>query len=367
MATKQILVLNPGSTTTKISLFENDKELWTDTIRYSREEIVPFARVAEQLDMRFQDVAAKLDEHQVKVGELWAISSRGCTIYPIEGGVYVIDEEMIDEAANNPFIEHACSLGSMIAYRLTANNSVPCFTVDHGLLDEMIPEARITGVKGIERIPIWHPLNQRAVARRLADAMGKRFDEINCIVCHMGGGVSVGAHRKGFSIDVNNALDGDGPMSAERAGSIPNIALINMIFNNGYTRKEAWSRLVANGGLVSHFGTNNLAEIEKKINGGDAQAELTVKGMAYQMSKEIGALAAALKGEVDAIALTGGMAHSKRLTDFITERVSFIAPVKVYPGECEMEALYRGTKRVLEGKENAKHFKKSGKNHRLVD
>lgn len=360
---RQILIINTGSTSSKIALFEDGQQLWQENIKYSREQLKPFLHIEDQLDLRMEGLNALLDEKGVQVGDLWAISARGATVYPIEGGTYIIDDEMIDEAIHNPCVEHAANLACMMAHRLAGKSNVPAFIVDAGLMDEMIPEARLTGIKGIMRRAQWHALSQRAIARKLAEDMGKEFDEINCVVCHMGGGTSVGAHKKGRSIDVNNCLDGDGAMSAERAGSIPNIEILKMAFEQKLSEREIWKRMVGNGGLISHLGTSDLIEVEKRIEAGDTEAKLVLDAMIHQVAKEIGAYATTLNGKIDAIAITGGMAYSEYLVKNLVERVGFLAPVRVYPGECEMEALYLGAKRVMDGKETARHFKKSGINH----
>lgn len=364
---KQILVINPGSTSTKVALYENGAALWKEDIKYSRDEIARFPHIADQRFLRREGLRKLLEEKQVDVAGLWALCSRGPDIYPIGGGTYAVDGEMMDELMNNPYIEHACNLGAMMTWPLSQQYHVPAFIVDPGLVDEMIPEAKITGVKGIHRRSQWHALSQRAIYHRVAERLGKPVEETNCVICHMGGGLSVGAHRAGKSIDVNNCLDGDGPMSANRAGAIPNIDILEMAFDQHLSKKEIWGRLVGNGGLVSHLGTENLIEIEGRIEGGDEYAKLVLDSMIYQISKEIGGLCTALKGQVDAIALTGGMAHSDYMVGGIKERVGFLAPVLVYPGECEMEALYEGALRVMEGREQPVHFKKSGKKYRLID
>lgn len=364
---KQILVINPGSTGTKVALYENGTALWKEEIKYTKDEIAQFPHIADQRFLRREGLQTLLEEKQVNVADLWALCSRGPDVYPIGGGTYAVDEEMMDELMTNPYIEHACNLGAMMTWPLSQQYGVPAFIVDPGLVDEMIPEAKMTGVKGVYRRSQWHALSQRAIYHRVAERLGKSVEETNCVICHMGGGLSVGAHRAGKSIDVNNCLDGDGPMSANRAGAIPNIDILEMAFDQHLSKKEIWGKLVGNGGLVSHLGTENLIEIERRIENGDEYAKLVLDTMIYQISKEIGGLCTALKGQVDAIALTGGMAHSDYMVGGIKERVGFLAPVQVYPGECEMEALYEGALRVMEGHEQPVYFKKSGKKYTLID
>lgn len=364
---KQILVINPGSTSTKVALYESGKVLWKEEIKYTKDEINQFPHIADQRFMRREGLGKLLEGKGVNPAELWALCSRGPDIYPIGGGTYAVDGEMMDELMTNPYIEHACNLGAMMTWPLSQKYHIPAFIVDPGLVDEMIPEAKLTGVKGVVRRSQWHALSQRAIYHRVAESLGKSVSETNCVICHMGGGLSVGAHRAGKSIDVNNCLDGDGPMSANRAGAVPNIDILEMAFDQHLSKKEIWGRLVGSGGLVSHLGTENLIEIERRIADGDDYAKLVLDAMIYQISKEIGGLCTALKGQVDAIALTGGMAYSDYMVGGIKECVGFLAPVQVYPGECEMEALYEGARRVMEGVEQPVYFKKSGKKYRLID
>lgn len=367
MKTKQILVVNPGSTSTKVGLYENGTVLWKEDIRYTKDEINRYLHIADQRLMRQEDLRKLLEEKQVAVENLWALCSRGPDVYPIGSGTYAVDENMMTELMNNPRIEHACNLGAMMTYPLSLAYGIPAFIVDTGLVDELTDEAAMTGIKGVRRRCRWHALSQRAIYRKVAESLGRDIENTSCVICHMGGGLSVGAHRNGRSVDVNNSMDGDGPMSANRAGSIPNIDILEMAFDRHLSKREIWDKLVGNGGLVGHLGTENLQEIEKRIAEGDEYASKVIDCMVYQIAKEIGSLCTALKGNVDAIALTGGMAHSEYLVSRIKEYISFLAPIQVYPGECEMEALYEGAKRVMDGVEEAKHFIPSGEIYHLID
>lgn len=367
MKTKQILVVNPGSTSTKVALYENDAVLWEEEIRYTKDEINRYVHIADQQFMRQEDLRRILEEKKTAVADLWAICSRGPDVYPISSGTYAVDENMMTELMHNPCIEHACNLGAMMTYPLGQKYGIPVFIVDTGLVDELTDEAGMTGIKGVRRRCRWHALNQRAIYRRLAESLGKDIAHTTCVICHMGGGLSVGAHCNGRTVDVNNSMDGDGPMSANRAGSIPNIDILEMAFDQHLSKREIWDKLVGSGGLVGHLGTENLQEIEARIAQGDTYAAKVIDCMVYQIAKEIGALCTALKGQVDAIALTGGMAHSDYLVSRIKKYVAYLAPVQVYPGECEMEALYEGAKRVMDGVEEAKHFVPSGKIYHLID
>lgn len=367
MKTKQILVVNPGSTSTKVALYENGAVLWKEDIRYTKDEINRYVHIADQQFMRQKDLRRILEEKKVTVADLWAICSRGPDVYPIGSGTYAVDENMMTELIHNPCIEHACNLGAMMTYPLGQEYGIPVFIVDTGLVDELTDEAAMTGIKDVRRRCRWHALSQRAIYRRVAESLGKDIAHTTCVICHMGGGLSVGAHRNGRTVDVNNSMDGDGPMSANRAGSIPNIDILEMAFDQHLSKREIWDKLVGSGGLVGHLGTENLQEIEERIAKGDTYAAKVIDCMVYQIAKEIGALCTALKGQVDAIALTGGMAHSDYLISRIKEYVAYLAPVQVYPGECEMEALYEGAKRVMDGMEEARHFVPSGNVYHLID
>ena len=378
-----VLVVNPGSTSTKLAFFEGEKELWLENLSYSKDRLKPFHHIADQLEMRLEDIKKLLSEKGLALTKeenagksaapgssalkIDAIAARGGLIMPIKGGTYLVDDSLLEELTNNTFSEHASNLGGQIAYRLGKELNVPAFVTDPVTVDEMHPEAKLCGIKGIERYPLWHALNQKAVVRALAEELGKKPEDLNVIVCHMGGGVSVGAHEGGVTVDVNNSLDGEGPMSAERSGTMQNIALLKMMQDENLGPKEIRDRLVGGGGFVSHLGTNDLREAKRMADEGDEYAALVIKTFIYQCSKEIAALSAVLYGRVDAIILTGGMAYSDFVCEGIKERVSFLAPVYIYPGEKEMEALALGALRVLSGDESARHFETSGKKYSIID
>lgn len=349
----KILVINPGSTSTKVAVFKNHTRIIEENILHSKEQLSLFPKIADQYEYRTGAVEKLLEMQGCPMEELLCISARGGLLRPLtKGGTYLVNEQMCRELMHAKH-EHACNLGALMALRIGKKLGIPAYIVDPVIIDEMSDLAKLSGYEGVRRKAMWHPLNQKAIARKAAALFGKTYQEINCIVAHLGGGITVGAHQKGRTIDVNNGLDGDGPYSPERTGGLPNEALLNMVFDEGLTRDAVMKRLTGEGGCVSYLHTNDAREIEQMIESGDKKAELIFEGMAYQISKEISAMAAVMKGNVDAIALTGGLAYSSRLTSWIRERVSFIAPVYLFPGEGEMEALNEGAKRVMDHLEEA--------------
>nr|WP_250160247.1 butyrate kinase [Caloranaerobacter azorensis] len=288
--------------------------------------------------------------------KLSAVVGRGGLLKPIAGGTYKVNERMLEDLKVGVLGEHASNLGGILAHEIASQLNIPAFIVDPVVVDEMEDVARISGMPELERKSIFHALNQKAVARRAAKELGKAYNEVNLIVAHLGGGISVGAHKNGRVIDVNNALDGEGPFSPERTGGLPVGDLVKLCFSGKYTLAEMKKKIKGNGGLVAYLGTNDAREVVKMIENGDKKAELVYKAMAYQVAKEIGSLAAVLEGKVDGIILTGGIAYDKRFTKWIIDRVSFISKVFVYPGEDEMIALAEGGLRVLRGEEEAKVY-----------
>ncbi|MDR3231167.1 MAG: butyrate kinase [Synergistaceae bacterium] len=349
-----IFAINPGSTSTKIALFEDTKCLWTETQRYEASDLARYANVMDQEQFRFDEISKTLDAKGVKPVDFAAVVGRGGLLKPIESGTYTVSGQMLEDLKN---AAHASNLGAPLAVRFAAAaGNIPAFIVDPVVVDELVDEARISGLPELPRLSIFHALNQKAVARRAAADLKKNYEECNLVVAHMGGGVSVGAHAKGRVIDVNNALDGEGPMSPERAGSLPVGGVADLCFGGRYTRQEIGKMINGRGGLVAHLGTNDMREVEKLIANGDAKAVLVFEAMVLQISKEIGGCAAVLKGELDAIVLTGGLAYSDKLCERITSRTSFIAPILRYPGEDEMQALAEGAWRVLTNRETPKKY-----------
>jgi butyrate kinase len=352
----KILIINPGSTSTKISIFEGEKELLSKKIHHSKEELATFKKISDQFEFRKNIILNFLKENGYSVNDFDAIGARGGNTHPLESGVYQVNKKMVDDLISLRYGAHASNLGAPLAYALAKEVNIPAFIVDPVIVDEMQPVAKITGLKGIEREARDHPLNQKAAAREAAKELGIAYEKGNFIVAHLGGGISVATHKKGKMIDENNALNGDGPFSPERAGDLPNIAVVNLCFSGKYTKEEIKKMLSGKGGLVSHLGTNSLIDVLSRIKNGDKYAKLVFDAMVYQISKEIGKHAVVLKGNVDGIVLTGGLAKSEELVNSIKDYVSFIAPVFVYPGEHEMEAIARGVRLALTGKEKIKEY-----------
>ena len=350
--THRLLIMNPGSTSTKIAVFADEQPLFTESLRHSAEEVGRFARVYDQYAFRRDLIVARLQERGVEIASLSAVVGRGGLLRPIPGGTYRVNEAMLKDLREAPNGEHASNLGALLAHEIAnAAGGIPAFIVDPVVVDEMEPVARLSGLPGMPRRSIFHALNQKATARRVARDLGKAYEEVNLVVVHLGGGVTVGAHRKGRVIDVNNGLDGEGPFSPERVGTLPSLGLIHLSFSWRYTLLEISKMLVGKGGLVAHLGTNDARLVEERIAAGDTRAERVYRAMAYQVAKEVGRAAVALSGQVDRVVLTGGLAYSELLTGWIRERVAWIGPVAVYPGEDEMQALAEGALRVLRGQE----------------
>ncbi|MDR2180489.1 MAG: butyrate kinase [Synergistaceae bacterium] len=348
----KIFVINPGSTSTKIALFEDEKCLWTDTQRYDVDVIQRFETVMDQEGFRCNEIMKALDSKGVRPGEFSAVVGRGGLMKPIQGGTYGVNDRMLEDLINMTYGAHASNLGAPLAARFAAAaGNVPAFIVDPVVVDEMVDEARLSGLPEIPRISIFHALNQKSAARRAAADMKKPLAECNFVVAHMGGGVSVGAHKGGRVIDVNNALDGEGPMSPERSGSLPVGGLIDLCFDGRHTLGEIQKRINGKGGLAAHLGTSDLREVEKRVAANDPQAALVFEALALQIAKEIGSCAAVLKGAVDAVVLTGGLAFSDRLCERISNRAAFAGPFLRYPGEDEMQTLAESALRVLRKEE----------------
>ncbi len=357
MENYRILAINPGSTSTKIAIYDNEKEVFETTLRHSNEEIEQYDKIADQYDFRKDVILKVLSENEINLTKLSAVVGRGGLLKPIKGGTYAVNDTMIEDLKVGVLGEHASNLGGMIANEIAVQLNIPAFIVDPVVVDEMTEIARVSGMPDIQRASIFHALNQKAVARRYAGEQNKKYEDLNLIVAHMGGGVSVGAHEKGRVVDVNNALDGEGPFSPERAGGLPVGDLAKMCYSGKYTHADIKKKIKGKGGIVAYLGTNDGREVVKMIEEGDEKAKLVFEAMAYQIAKEIGSCAAVLKGRVDAIILTGGLAYGEMLTDWIKERVAFISEVVIYPGEDEMSALALGGLRVLKGEETAQEYK----------
>ncbi|KAF0994575.1 butyrate kinase [Geobacillus sp. TFV-3] len=352
----RILTINPGSTSTKIGVFENERPLLEKTIRHEADVLRQYKTIADQYEFRKQTILQALDEEGINLSKLSAVCGRGGLLRPIEGGTYRVNETMLEDLRRGYSGQHASNLGGILAHEIASALNIPAFIVDPVVVDELDPIARISGFPLIERRSIFHALNQKAVARRVAKQLGKRYDELNLIVAHMGGGITVGAHKQGRVVDVNNGLDGEGPFSPERAGTVPAGDLVALCFSGEYYREEIMNMLVGGGGLVGYLGTNDAVKVENMIEDGDEKAKLVYEAMAYQVAKEIGAASAVLSGKVDAIILTGGLAYGKSFVEQITRRVQWIADVIVHPGENELQALAEGALRVLRGEEEEKVY-----------
>jgi butyrate kinase len=354
--TYRILTINPGSTSTKIAVFDNDKEVFEKTLRHSSDEIGKYAKIADQFEFRKQVIVESLKEGNIELESIDCVVGRGGLLQPIEGGTYSVNEKMLEDLKIGVSGQHASNLGGLIAKQIADEVGGQAFIVDPVVVDELSEVARISGMPEISRKSIFHALNQKAIARRFASENGKKYTDLNLIVAHMGGGVSVGAHQKGRVVEVANALDGEGPFSPERSGGVPIGQLAEMCFSGEYTLAEMKKKITGNGGVVAYLDTNDMRDVEALVEKGDKKAALIYEAMAYQIAKEIGACATVLKGEIDGIILTGGIAYSKAFTQNIIDRVKFIHEVTVYPGEDEMMALAQGGLRVLTGEEEAKVY-----------
>lgn len=350
-----ILVINPGSTSTKIAVYQNENLVVKEGLRHTITELASYTNVIEQLSFRREKILEFLKERKISLNSLSAVVGRGGLLGPLPGGTYAVNYKMMEDVKQGLNGEHASNLGALLAYDIAHEINVPSFIVDPPTVDEMLPIAKISGLPEIERRSAFHALNVKAVYRKACEDLNKEIDSINLVVAHLGGGISVSALKKGKAIDVTNALE-EGPFTPERAGALPTSELIKLIYSQKNTEKEMKRRLIGEGGMAAYLGTTDAVLVEKRIWEGDQKAGLVMEAMAYQIAKEIGSMATVLKGEIDAIALTGGLAHSKMVTDIIRQRVEFLAPVKVYPGEDELKALALGALRVLQGKEQALEY-----------
>lgn len=351
------LIINPGSTSTKIGVFEDETLLFDETLRHSTEEIAQYDSIVAQKDFRKKVISDLLAEKNFDVKDLDVIVGRGGLLKPIPGGTYAVTDELVKDLVEAKRGEHASNLGGIIAKDFADELGVPAYIVDPVVVDEMDDVARISGHPELPRTSIFHALNQKAVAKRYAKENGLKYEDLNLIVVHMGGGVSVGAHKGGRVVDVFNALDGDGAFSPERAGGVPSGELIRLCYSGKYTEKEMIKQLVGKAGYNAYLGTNDARDVEDAVlNKKDEYATLIYNAFVYQVSKDIGAQAAVLNGKVDQIIFTGGIAYSKNTMEDFKKKVSFIAPITVYPGEDELLALAQGALRVLNGEEEAKVY-----------
>ncbi len=352
----RILAINPGSTSTKIAVYEDENPIFTLSIPHSADDLSHFKSVPDQFHWRKDLIVGALREQGIDIKSLSAVIGRGGIISPVESGVYLVNDDLRHDLIHAR-VQHASNLGGLIARDLADEAGVPSYIADPVVVDEMIPYARISGSPLLPRESIFHALNQKAIARKFAAETNTNYEDLNLIVCHMGGGITISAHRHGRVIDTTNALDGCGPFSPERSGSLPPGPLIRLCFSGKYTEPQLMKMVHGKGGLVAHLGTTSVPEIIDRIDKGDLHAMLILRAMCYTVAKEIGAMSIAMKGDVDAILLTGGMAHSKRITDFVAEHVDFIAPIYVYPGENELSALALNALAALQGKREVHDYK----------
>lgn len=351
-----ILVLNPGSTSTKVAVYKGSKQLVAESIGHDKAQIEKFDRIVDQYPMRKAVVLDFLSRNKIDLGQISAVVDRGGLLKPISSGTYLINQAMLDDLKEAKRGEHISNVGAFIAKEIAEQAGCPAFIVDAVSVDEFSPLARISGLAEIERKSLLHALNMRMAALQACQDLNKKLPQVNLIVAHLGGGISISPVDHGKFIDVNNANEG-GPFSPERAGGVPAGALVKLCFSGKYTVDEIKKKLTRSGGLSAYLGTNMANVVKDRVLAGDQQAEEVFKAMAYQIAKEIGACATALKGQVDAIVITGGVAFNKIFTDWIKERVSFISPeFMVFPGEDEMPALAAGALRVLKGEEKAREY-----------
>lgn len=346
----RILAINPGATSTKIAVYEEETLLFKKTVEHSAKDLEKYTKIFDQYQYRLGLVLDALKEENTQLDTLRAVVGRGGLLKPLAGGTYGVNEKMIDDLKKAEQGEHASNLGAVMASNLASQLNIPAFIVDPVSVDEMEPVAKISGLADLKRISLSHALNMKAVARKVAKDMGKKYEEVNFVVVHLGTGVSVTPHKRGKMIDVNNAK-AEGPFSPDRCGGLPADQLMKLCFSGKYTYEEMKEKLSSKGGLYSYFGTMDVREVEEMANNGNQQADVVLDALAYQVAKEIGAMSAVLMGEVDRIILTGGIAYSKRIVEDIIKRVKFIAPVEVVPGEEELESLAFGALRVIRGEE----------------
>ncbi len=348
METIQVLAINPGSTSTKIAVYHDTSPVFIQTIRHAAEELSPFERVTDQYTFRKDLILQQLHDADIDLNSLSIIMGRGGLLKPVESGVIEVNEKMIHDLKSCNYGEHASNLGGILAYDIA--QSIPnarAYISNPVVVDELNELARISGHPLLPRRSIFHALNQKAVARQHAKSIMRKYEELNLVVVHLGGGITVGAHKKGSVVDVNQGLDGDGPFSPERSGTLPVGDLVRLCFSGEYSEKEILKMITGKGGLVAYLGTNSASEVEQRAVSGDEDAKLIYDAMAYQVAKEIGAMAAVLQYDIDGILITGGIAHDTYFTNQIISYTHRIAPVHVYPGEDEMAALAMNGMRVV--------------------
>jgi butyrate kinase len=352
----RILTINPGSTSTKVALFEGQNKLFSKNIEHDLSRLSHFSEISEQFDYRKQMILETVEENNIDFETIDAFSGRGGGLVSLEGGTYEVNPMMLKHARIGLTVKHPATLGCQIAHYFAEKYNKKAFVVNPPDVDEFQDVARLTGLKGVYRESRTHALNQKEVAIRYAKSIEKKYEELNLIIAHIGGGISITAHQKGRMIDSNDIVSGDGPMAPTRCGSIPVKNIVEMSYSGKYSEREMLDKITKSGGISDHLGTADIKSVIHKIERGDAYAKLVFEGMLYQIVKEIGAYAAVLKGEVDAIILTGGIAQSAYVVNTIKSHVQYIGQVIQMAGEFEMEALAAGAIRVLAGEEKAKIY-----------
>ncbi|WP_042679301.1 butyrate kinase [Anaerosalibacter massiliensis] len=350
----KILAINPGSTSTKIALYDNENEVFTETLEHPIDKIEKYDKTIDQFEMRKDLIISFLKENRYNIGNLSAVVGRGGMLPTVKSGAYIVNETMLDVLSNRPVMEHASNLGAPIAYEIAKIAGVKAYIYDSVRTDELKDIARISGMPDIPRTSTCHVLNTRATAIKVAKKYGKKYQDMNFVIAHLGGGISLNVHEKGRIVDIIS--DDEGPFSPERAGRVPCRELIDLCFSGKYDKKTMQRKLRGNGGLKAYLNTVDAREVEKMIKNGDEKAKIIYESMAYQVAKGIGELATVIDGKVDVIILTGGIAYSDMMVSWIKKRVEFIAPVEIVPGENEMESLAYGTLRVLKGEEAAREY-----------
>jgi butyrate kinase len=351
-----LLIINPGSTSTKIAVYEDGEEKFSENIAHSTDEVAKYNKIVDQKGFRKDVILRFLREKNFDVRNLNAVVGRGGLLKSIPSGTYRVNDRMLDDLYRGVQGEHASNLGGLIADEIARPLGIPAFIVDPVVVDEFEDWARITGIPEIRRRSIFHALNHKYSARLAARELGKTYEEVNLVVCHLGGGISIAAHQQGKVVDVNNALNGEGPIAPERAGTMPAWDLVDLVLSGKYTKDEIKKMLTGKGGMVAHLKSNDMKTVLQRIKDGDKQAELIFTTMAYTVAKQVGACAAVLKGKVEGVVLTGGLAFCKEFVDLIKGCISFLGKVFVFPGENEMIALASAALRVLKGEEEAKTY-----------
>lgn len=347
---KKILAINPGSTSSKIGYFEDTNCISSITIRHNQDDIAEFDSIIDQYPMRKEAIMAWLKEQKIEVTDLHGVVGRGGLLRPTPGGTFKVNDRIISDLTNAKYGVHASNLGAILAQEIASAAKVDAYIVDPVTTDEFGPLARYSGHPDIERVSVFHALNQKASARTICEKIGRKYTDVNMIIAHLGGGATIAAHEKGRAIDVNHGLE-EGPFTPERSGSLPVLEIIKMSYSGNYTQDEMKKKVVGRGGMTAYMGTSDIQSIVQSAENGDDKAREILEAMVYQISKEIGSCSTVLKGSVDAIVVTGGVAYNDFITDLIKERVSFIAPVHLLPGENELLSMTSGVLRVLEGKE----------------